>query len=66
MNQKNFTDHDLLIQLHEKVDVLLEGFKDHEPRLRKLESQGNIIRGGLAIIVFVAGLIEPFLLWRKK
>lgn len=62
-------DHDLLIGLHGKVDALLVTVStsqtDHETRIRKIEAQGNVTRGALAILVFLSGLIEPFLIWRK-
>lgn len=60
----NQDDHDLLLGLHEKMDAVTKAFKDHESRLRHIESDGQKYKGAAAILIFVIGAVEPLLIWR--
>ena len=49
------TDRELLIQMNEKLDVLVSCKDDHETRIRTLESSFWKVIGLASIISFIAG-----------
>jgi len=49
-NNEMLKDHDLLISINEKIDVLLDKVKDHEKRLRWIERIGVIGLSGYLIV----------------
>jgi phage replication-related protein YjqB (UPF0714/DUF867 family) len=63
---RKLSDHDLLIGLHGKVNSLISTSKDHEKRLRGLEMWRNLQSGAIAVLTFLAAVIEPLLWLRKK
>ena len=46
-----------LVRIETKVDTLIEHSADHEVRMRSLEREQWIHRGGIAVITFIAAKI---------
>lgn len=53
----NQTDHDLLIRMDEKLELIIKDNKDHESRIRSLEQFRWQLVGGILVLNGVADYI---------
>jgi hypothetical protein len=65
-DRESMSDHDLLIGLDVKLDNLLVCQKDHEDRIRSLESDRGKILGFAGALGFVGGMFFPVFEFFKK